>query len=814
MSNGIGRVWAVNAEGGDEGRPNGVGPVYIENADQLGSKLPEPAAGDAGKVLGVLNSDGDIGWVEDQSGTLTQVQSDWAEDDSSQVSYIQNKPTLATVATSGSYADLSNKPTIPTVDQVYDSTSANAQSGVAVAGAISGKQDTISDLETIRSGAAAGATSVQPSQLATVATSGSYADLRNRPSIPAAQVQSDWNQANDQAVDYIKNKPTIPAAQVNSDWNASSGVAEILNKPTLATVATSGSYNDLSNKPSIPAAQVQSDWNQTNDQAVDFIKNKPTIPAGVVVDQSYSASSTNAQSGTAVADALATINQVPASTSADEDKVLTVDSNGDAVWAAAQGGGSSYTFSAPLSESSGTVSLSLDSNTLKTQRSTTDVGFSNSLQNSNGYAAGSVGVSGTSDIVVSMTIHISQDLYGQKAWQNKTILPILIGDTGWNSYSNQWVLANASVSVNQGAGSAYSLTCEFTINASPSSPNYPTSLNGTTLSNAFYLAFGVFDSASALTARSSSQIYGASDSTATYQYGSALTLLAVKNPVPSVTSSDNGKVLKATYSNGVGSFGWDDAPTELPASLGTAGQVLTVNSGATGVEWATVQSGSSYTAGAGIDISAQDEISVKAGNGITIADYTYEHTGPINLTATPVLNQGSYSAPYIAQLTQDMLDKMNSTGGLQVTLNGAYDGGSETLWAGLATNVTTFQTDPANRVVFGEYPLGTSIAAGTTVTFDFAERNGSLSTKSYADVAANVSSYYLVIFWYYSSGGFEMVGNAGQAAPSADPITTGTYTGTETVTVQNAVNLSTPIEVVAAMPASPTSGVLYIVTGS
>lgn len=62
--------------------------------------------------------------------------------------------------------------------------------------------------------------------LATVATSGSYNDLSD--------------------------KPTIPAAQVNSDWNASSGVAQILNKPTLATVATSGSYNDLSNKPTIP----------------------------------------------------------------------------------------------------------------------------------------------------------------------------------------------------------------------------------------------------------------------------------------------------------------------------------------------------------------------------------------------------------------------------------------------------------------------------------------------------------------------------------------------------------------------------------
>lgn len=74
------------------------------------------------------------------------------------------------------------------------------------------KQDTISDLATIRSGASAGATAVQPSDLATVATSGSYNDLAN--------------------------KPTIPAAQVNSDWNAASGVAAILNKPPLPASET------------------------------------------------------------------------------------------------------------------------------------------------------------------------------------------------------------------------------------------------------------------------------------------------------------------------------------------------------------------------------------------------------------------------------------------------------------------------------------------------------------------------------------------------------------------------------------------------
>lgn len=43
---------------------------------------------------------------------------------------------------------------------------------------------------------------------------------------------------------------------VNADWNAVEGDAQILNKPTLATVATSGSYNDLTGKPTIPTVDV------------------------------------------------------------------------------------------------------------------------------------------------------------------------------------------------------------------------------------------------------------------------------------------------------------------------------------------------------------------------------------------------------------------------------------------------------------------------------------------------------------------------------------------------------------------------------
>jgi len=54
--------------------------------------------------------------------------------------------------------------------------------------------------------------------------------------------------------DDLINKPVIPEAQVNSDWNATSGIAEILNKPVLAKVATTGSYKDLKNKPTLGTA--------------------------------------------------------------------------------------------------------------------------------------------------------------------------------------------------------------------------------------------------------------------------------------------------------------------------------------------------------------------------------------------------------------------------------------------------------------------------------------------------------------------------------------------------------------------------------
>ena len=49
--------------------------------------------------------------------------------------------------------------------------------------------------------------------------------------------------------------------------------------------------------------------------------------------------------------------------------------------------------------------------------------------------------------------------------------------------------------------------------------------------------------------------------------------------VPDVTSNDDGKVLKATYSGGTGSYAWATAPSGLPASTSAEeGLALTVDS--------------------------------------------------------------------------------------------------------------------------------------------------------------------------------------------------------------------------------------------
>lgn len=320
--------------------------------------VPKASPSDTGKVLGVLNSSGDVGWVVDQSGTFIQVQADWAETDSSQPSYIDHKPDLsvyaessdlATVATTGSYDDLLNKPTIPAAQVNSDWNSNSGASQI-----------------------------LNKPSLATVATTGDYGDLLN--------------------------KPSIPAAQVNSDWNASSGVAQILNKPDLSAYATDTELIDgLATKQDVisdldtirsgaaagATAAQPSDLPSSDELVpsatsgdsgkvltVDSQGNPGWVtPSSVTIDQTYNASSTNAQSGTAVAQAIAAIpapsvDEVPDVTSSDDGKVLTASYSGGTgsySWQTAQGGGGSYTAGDGIDITSDEISVYHD-NTLSITR--------------------------------------------------------------------------------------------------------------------------------------------------------------------------------------------------------------------------------------------------------------------------------------------------------------------------------------------------------------------------------------------------------------------------------------------------------------
>ena len=197
---------------------------------------------------------------------------------------------LADVAISGSYTDLDNTPDVPdgislslnTSTYEITATLKKGNTTIATSAAIdlpletmvvSGSYDstnkkvilTLKNGQTVEFSVADLVDGlVATSDLASVAFSGDYDDLINKPSIADAQIPSDWNQTDSTKKDYIKNKPTIPDAQIQSDWDQSDNTKK----------------DFIKNKPTIPAAQIQSDWNQTDTNAKDFIKNKPNIGGG------------------------------------------------------------------------------------------------------------------------------------------------------------------------------------------------------------------------------------------------------------------------------------------------------------------------------------------------------------------------------------------------------------------------------------------------------------------------------------------------------------------------------------------------------
>lgn len=117
---------------------------------------------------------------------------------------------LASVATSGSYNDLSNKPTIPTVNNAtltiqkngttVKTFTANASSNVTANITVPTKTSDLTNDSgyTTNVGTVTSVNNVSPVNGNVTLT------------IPAAQVQANWNETNTSSKAYIQNKPTIP----------------------------------------------------------------------------------------------------------------------------------------------------------------------------------------------------------------------------------------------------------------------------------------------------------------------------------------------------------------------------------------------------------------------------------------------------------------------------------------------------------------------------------------------------------------------------------------------------------------------------
>ena len=98
-------------------------------------------------------------------------------------------------------------------------------------------------------------------------------------------------------------------------------------------------YNKISGTPTIPDAQIQSDWTQATSSALDFIKNKPSIPAA------YSATSIDA------------LSDVDTTTSAPTDGQALVWNTAGSKWlpGTVSGGGGTLSTRAALSGASGSL---------------------------------------------------------------------------------------------------------------------------------------------------------------------------------------------------------------------------------------------------------------------------------------------------------------------------------------------------------------------------------------------------------------------------------------------------------------------------
>ena len=279
----------------------------------------------------------------------------------------------------------------------------------------------------------------------------------------------------------------------------------------------------------------------------------------VTVDQTYNSLSENPQSGVAVAEAIATVNQVPASTSSDENKVLKVNAQGVPGWAEASAG-TEYSFGNGLTV--GDVSMAVNST----------VGF-NLYPN-----GGALQVTGTTDRDTGRDIfaaggNLSININGTQwtpsgvPYEVEQAEVCLRFATTWVSGQNYvgWINPTAIATISSGAGGLEMWTASGTYSN--------IALNG------FTVRQDGADDFTFLAKTFSSIYYTAFDLVLKYTYNGQVQYAPMKKIG---TPSDKSAVLSATIPNNVSVT----IPVPSYNTTTDVGKVLQVT--ASGLEWVTL----------------------------------------------------------------------------------------------------------------------------------------------------------------------------------------------------------------------------------
>lgn len=306
--------------------------------------------------------------------------------------------------------------------------------------------------------------------------------------------------------------------------------------------------------------------------------------------------------------------ELPAKSASDAGKVLKVNSSGNGVEWASDASGSSYSFSAPLYEDSGDVTLKIGT-----------AGLVIAPDPDTGSDVLMVAIDENTIVSNDGTLEVANPLPAASASDAGKALVVNSAGTGveWSSVGGG---GEEYVDIPWRSWSTTTTTWQ-TIEDYMTAHNGVAPLGFCAIENKIYYPIFYYATGKRIIYRNITP-NGADpnkndDSVKELSQSSGWSNFSETTvpKVPAATPSDAGKVLTVNSAgNGVV---WDNAPAELPSkSASDAGKALVVNSAGNGVEWASVGGGSSYTftdgiseVGGTVSLSAHDAASVLVDGG-------------------------------------------------------------------------------------------------------------------------------------------------------------------------------------------------------